>query len=45
MTEVKNIRCEIHCQNGESIYAAFPAVPGICAREEINVEVSEKQSD
>ncbi len=28
MTEVKTIKCEIHCQNGESIHAAFPAVPG-----------------
>ena len=44
MTEVKNIRCEIHCQNGESIHAVFPTVPGICEREEIYVEVSEKLS-
>ena len=35
MTEVKTIKCEIHCQNGESLHAAFPAVPGIWAREEI----------
>ena len=41
MTEVKTIKCEIHCQNGESIHAAFPAVPGIWEREEIYVEVSE----
>lgn len=44
MTEVKNIRCEIHCQNGESIHVAFPAVPGICEREAIYVEVSENRS-
>ena len=34
MTEVKTIKCEIHCQNGESIHAAFPAVPGIWERDE-----------
>ena len=44
MTEVKTIKCEIHCQNGESIHAAFPAVPGIWEREEIYVEVSENRS-
>lgn len=44
MTEVKTIKCEIHCQNGESLHAAFPAVPGIWEREEIYVEVSENRS-
>jgi len=44
MTEVKTIKCEIHRQNGESIHAAFPAVPGIWEREEIYVEVSENRS-
>ena len=45
MTEVKTIKCEIHCQNGESIHAAFPAVPGIWEREEIYVEVEEAVED
>lgn len=44
MTDVKTIKCEIHCQNGESLHAAFPAVPGIWEREEIYVEVSENRS-
>ena len=45
MTEVKTIKCEIHCQNGESLHAAFPAVPGIWEREEIYVEVEEAVED